>query len=165
MADDTIDILVVEDSIDDWAFVLHALTASDLAAQLRVARDGAEALALVFGKGASAGADAVPIIRPKLVVLDLKLPKVDGLEVLRRLKSNPASRSIPVVVLTSSQEASDLSESYRLGANSYLVKPMDFESFAHLVRELGKYWLRYNQPPPVETAPTRHGHSVERADR
>jgi two-component system, response regulator len=159
VADDTIDILVVEDSIDDWAFVVHALTASDLAAQLRVARDGAEALALVFGD--EAGPDAAPLIRPKLVVLDLKLPKVDGLEVLRRLKSNPSSRSIPVVVLTSSQEAGDLSESYRLGANSYLVKPMDFDSFADLVRELGKYWLRYNQPPPAGTPTRIHGHSAE----
>ena len=104
-----------------------------------------EALTLLFGMGNPA--DAVPIVRPKLIILDLKLPKVSGLEVLRRLKANLYSRSIPVVTLSSSREKRDLAESYQLGANSYLVKPMDFDEFGKVVRMLGCYWLQVNQPP------------------
>lgn len=139
------DILLVEDSEDDAAFFVLALRESSPAARLRRVRDGVEALALLFGTGNPA--DAVPVVRPKLIVLDLKLPKVSGLEVLRQLKANPHSRSIPVVTLSSSREKRDLAESYQLGANSYLVKPMDFDEFGDTVRTLGRYWLQFNQPP------------------
>ena len=144
MTDEAIDILLVEDSQDDAVFFAHALEETKLAARVRVARDGVEALALIFGVGNPD--DAMPAIWPKLVVLDLKLPKVGGLEVLRRLKANLHTRSIPVVVFSSSVEKRDLVESYHLGANSYLVKPMDFAEFRKAVRILGQYWLQFNQP-------------------
>jgi CheY-like chemotaxis protein len=144
MADDATDILLVEDSPDDAAFFLHAIEETKLCARVRVARDGVEALALVFGTGNPD--DAMPVIRPRLVVLDLKLPKVGGLEVLRRLKKNLHTRSIPVVVFSSSHEKRDLVESYHLGVNSYLVKPMDFDEFRQVVGGLGRYWLQSNRP-------------------
>ena len=137
------DILLVEDSEDDSAFFIHALKDSNPEAQLLIARDGVRALSLIFGAGNPD--EAVPAVRPKLIVLDLKLPKVSGLEVLRKLKTNPHTRTIPVVVLSSSQEKRGLAESYQLGVNSYLVKPMDFDEFAELVRILGRYWLQFNQ--------------------
>ncbi|HTX20816.1 MAG TPA: response regulator [Candidatus Aquilonibacter sp.] len=143
MTDETVDILLVEDSADDAAFFAHALKEAGLPAQARTARDGAEALALLFGTGSPGG--AAPLIRPRLIVLDLKLPKVGGLEVLHQLKANPHTRTIPVVVLSSSREKRDLAESYQLGVNSYLVKPMDFDAFAALIRALSRYWLQYNQ--------------------
>jgi two-component system response regulator len=136
--------LLVEDSTEDSLFFVHALEEAGLPADIRIARDGAEALALIFG-GANPE-DAVPAIRPGLIILDLKLPKVNGLEVLRRLKSNPHTRAIPVVVWSSSQEKRDLTECYQLGANSYLVKPMDFDEFTAVVQMLGRYWLHCNQP-------------------
>jgi len=145
MSDGAMDILLVEDSEDDSAFFVLALKESNLSARLRHARDGVEALTLLFGTGDPVG--AVPVVRPRLIVLDLKLPRVDGLEVLRRLKTNPHSRSIPVVILSSSRERRDLEESYQLGVNSYLVKPMDFVEFGETVRTLGRYWLQFNQPP------------------
>ena len=144
MTDEAIDILLVEDSQDDAVFFAHALEETKLGARVRVARDGVEALALIFGVGNPD--NAMPAIWPKLVVLDLKLPKVGGLEVLRRLKANLHTRSIPVVVFSSSVEKRDLVESYHLGANSYLVKPMDFDEFRKAVRMLGQYWLQFNQP-------------------
>jgi two-component system, response regulator len=140
-----IDILLVEDSVDDWAFMNHALKEANIAAQVRIARDGVEALALLFGSGSPA--DAVPVVRPKLIVMDLKLPKVDGLALLRRLKANPHTRIIPIVVMSSSQEKRDLTECSQLGINSYLTKPMTFEEFGETVRILGRYWLQFNQPP------------------
>ena len=143
MADETLDILLVEDSADDSAFFVHALKESNPAAQLLIARDGVQALSLLFGAGNPD--EAVPVVRPRLIVVDLKLPKVGGLEILRRLKTNPHARTIPVVVLSSSQEKRDLEESYQLGVNSYLVKPMDFDEFADLVRTLDRYWLRCNE--------------------
>lgn len=143
MSNETVEILLVEDSEDDSAFFVHALKASNPAAQLRIARDGVEALTLLFGAGDPA--DAVPIIHPKLIVLDLKLPKVSGVEVLRRLKTNPHTRVIPVVTLSSSREKRDLEECYQLGVNSYLTKPMDFDEFAEVARMIGRYWLQYNQ--------------------
>lgn len=143
MTDENADILLVEDSADDAAFFTHALKEAGLSAQVRVARDGAEALALLFGDG-NAG-DETPLLRPRLIVLDLKLPKVSGLEVLHRLKADPHTQTIPVVVLSSSQEKRDLAESYQLGVNSYLVKPMDFDEFAALIHALSRYWLQYNQ--------------------
>ena len=145
MTTDLTDVLLVEDNEDDSTFFTRALRAAIPAAQVRVARDGAEALNLLFGT--ANGGEAVPLMRPKLIILDLKLPKLDGLEVLRRLKSNPHARSIPVIVLSSSLEKRDLADSYRLGANSYLVKPMDFDEFREAVGMMGRYWLEYNQPP------------------
>jgi two-component system response regulator len=141
------DILLVEDSKDDSAFFIHALEEAKLMARIHIARDGAEALSLIFGSGNPD--DAFPAIRPKIIVLDLKLPKVSGLELLRRLKTNPHTRPLPVAILSSSQEKSDLAESYQLGLNSYLVKPMDFDEFAELIKTFGRYWLRCNQPPKI----------------
>lgn len=144
-----VEILLVEDSPTDRELTLRALEKAKIANRIEVARDGAEALDFIFGTGDHAGrAGEVP---PRLVLLDLKLPKVDGLEVLERLKKDPATRSIPVVVLTSSREQRDLVESYNLGVNSYIVKPVDFEGFMAAVRELGMYWLILNQTPESPT--------------
>lgn len=142
-----LDVLLVEDSEEDSMFFVHALEEAKLSAHINIARNGAEALSLIFGTGNPD--DAAPVIRPKLIVLDLKLPKVSGLELLRRLKTNPHTRAIPVVVLSSSQEKRDLAESYQLGVNSYLVKPMDFDEFTGLVQLIGRYWLQSNQPPKI----------------
>ncbi|MGB8355516.1 MAG: response regulator [Chthoniobacteraceae bacterium] len=141
---ETPDILLVEDSEDDSEFFVQALKEPNPTANLRVARDGVEALGLIFGAGNPD--DAEPVMRPKLIILDMKMPKLSGLEVLRQLKTNPHTRAIPVVVLSSSQEKRDLAESYQLGVNSYMVKPMDFDKFAELARMVGTYWLRFNQP-------------------
>jgi CheY-like chemotaxis protein len=116
-----------------------------MANHIQVARDGAEALEFVFCEGAHAARKIENI--PKLIMLDLKLPKIDGLEVLKRIKGDPRTRMIPVVVLTSSKEQNDVIKSYGLGGNSYIVKPVDFESFAAVVQKLGMYWLLLNQPP------------------
>lgn len=145
MAAETIDLLLVDDSADDTAFVLHALQTAGLSPVVRSARDGAEALTMMFGTEASTA--AVPRLLPRVIVLDLKLPKVDGLEVLRRLKSNPFTRFVPVVVWSSSLEKRDVTTSYELGVNSYLVKPMDADDFAGSVQALVRYWLDYNQAP------------------
>jgi two-component system response regulator len=145
MPDSLIDILLVEDSADDAAFVRHALEEANLGIQLRIARDGAEALSLLFGEADVT--EAMPRFRPRVIVLDLKLPKVNGLEVLRRLKANHHARSIPVVVLSSSQENSDLLASYDANVNSFLVKPMDFDEFRAQVQALGRYWIQCNQIP------------------
>lgn len=145
MPDSVIDILLVEDSADDAAFVRHALEEANLGIRLHIARDGAEALSLLFGE--SGPAETAPLFRPRIIVLDLKLPKVNGLEVLRRLKANPHARTIPVVVLSSSQENSDLLASYQANVNSFLVKPMDFDEFRSLVQTLGRYWIQCNQVP------------------
>jgi two-component system, response regulator len=134
-------ILLVEDNPDDEALMLRAFQRSKLANRIEVARDGAEALAYLHG------AEAPPL--PTLVILDLKLPKVDGLEVLRRIRATERSRTLPVVVLTSSREEQDLVESYRLGANSYVRKPVDFVQFAEAVQTLGLYWLVVNEAPPT----------------
>ncbi|MGH7831576.1 MAG: response regulator [Candidatus Binatia bacterium] len=137
-----IEILLVEDNPNDVELALHALKKNNLTNRIEVARDGAEALDFIFGKGADSN-------RPKVILLDLKLPKVDGLEVLKRLKSDPQTQSIPVVMLTSSREERDIVQSYQLGVNSYIVKPVDFEQFTEAVRHLGLYWLLMNQPPAV----------------
>ncbi len=139
------EILIVEDDPLDLEMTLRGLKKANIANRIEVARDGAEALEILFCEGAHASrhiADA-----PRLVLLDLKLPKVDGLEVLARLKSDPRTRAIPVVMLTSSREQRDLVESYRLGVNSYIIKPVDFEKFVEAARELGSYWLLINQTP------------------
>ncbi len=142
---DAIDILLVEDNPHDLELALRALKKHRLANNVVVARDGAEALDFVFGTGKYL--DRQIEEKPKVVLLDLKLPKVDGLEVLRRIKSDERTKVIPVVVLTSSQEERDIVESYELGVNSYMVKPVDFDQFLDCVSELGLYWLVCNKPP------------------
>lgn len=143
MPEHTVEILLVEDSAEDEELTLHALRKGKVANQIQVARDGAEALEFIFRTGMFA--ERVDS-NPKLILLDLKLPKVDGLDVLRRIKSDPHTRSIPVVVLTSSREERDIVESYQLGVNSYITKPVDFEQFVGAVQHIGYYWLLFNQP-------------------
>jgi two-component system response regulator len=140
-----VEVLLVEDSPQDLELTLRAFKKANLTNRVEVARDGAEAIEFLFCEGAHAGRKIED--GPKVVLLDLKLPKVDGMEVLRRMKSDPRTSSIPVVVLTSSQEQKDVVESYHLGVNSYIVKPVNFERFATAVQELGYYWLLLNQPP------------------
>lgn len=147
MTSGPVEILLVEDNPDDVEMTLHALRESKLSNRIEVARDGAEALDFIFCAGAYATRSSDD--SPKVILLDLKLPKVDGLEVLKRLKSDPHTRAIPVVVLTSSREERDIVESYQLGVNSYIVKPVDFEQFTEAVRCLGLYWLLLNQRPRV----------------
>ena len=142
---DSADILLVEDNPADVELTLRALRKANLANPIHVAADGAEALDYLFGTGKDeAKSDAH---HPRVVILDLKLPKVSGLEVLRRIKSGPATRTIPVVVLSSSREAPDVKEAYALGVNSYIVKPVDFEKFVEAVGTLGMYWLLLNEGP------------------
>lgn len=145
MNEKQIEILLVEDSPDDVELTLRALRRSKLANHIEVVRDGAEALDFIFATGAYARRDVNDV--PKVILLDIKLPKLDGLEVLRRLKGDAATRKIPVVMLTSSREERDIVESYELGVNSYIRKPVDFERFAEAVRQLGLYWLLLNEPP------------------
>jgi CheY-like chemotaxis protein len=139
------EILLVEDSEDDLDMTLRALRKANMANHIQIARDGAEALDFIFCEGAHAARKIENM--PKLILLDLKLPKVSGMEVLRRIKGDPRTKMIPVVMLTSSKEQKDVIESYGLGTNSYIVKPVDFESFAEAVQKLGMYWLLLNQPP------------------
>jgi two-component system response regulator len=145
MINDSIEILLIEDNPNDVELALHALKKNNLANNIHVARDGAEALDFLFGTGEYA--DRQINRPPKVILLDLKLPKVDGLEVLRRIKGDERTRMIPVVVLTSSREEQDIVESYRLGVNSFIIKPVDFEQFTEAVRQFGLYWLLLNQPP------------------
>src|SRR5512136_1654942 len=139
-------ILLVEDNPDDVALTERALKKARIANKLVIARDGPEALDYLFGTGAFGGRDTSII--PEVVLLDLKLPKLDGLEVLRRLRADQRTRLLPVVILTSSKEERDLIEGYRLGANAYVRKPVDFVQFSEAVRELGLFWLVLNEPPP-----------------
>lgn len=139
------ELLLVEDSPDDVEFFLHTFRAARFPVHVQVAHDGTEALDLIFGTDDQAERGLAG--RLKVIVLDLKLPKVDGLEILRRVKSDLRTRHIPVVVLSSSLEERDLAESYRLGVNSYLVKPMEFDHYTDSVRKLGRYWLEYNATP------------------
>ena len=143
-----VEILLVEDIPEDRELTLRVLRKAKLSNNIQVARDGAEAIEFLFGEGAHAGRKIEN--GPKVILLDLKLPKIDGIEVLRRIKSDPRTQTIPVVVLTSSKEQKDVVESYRLGVNSYIVKPVDFEGFAAAVQELGMYWLLLNQPPKMD---------------
>jgi len=139
-----IEILLVEDNPDDLEMSLHALRKAKIANRVQVARDGQEALDFIFCEGDFAGRKLEN--GPKVILLDLKLPKVDGLEVLKRIKSDPLTRKIPVVILTSSKEQSDVIESYDLGTNSYIVKPVSLDQFIAAVQNLGMYWLLLNQP-------------------
>lgn len=140
-----IEILLVEDNPDDLDMTLRALRKANLANRIEVARDGAEALAFIFDENG----EVVPGIKnhPKLILLDLKLPKLDGFEVLKRLKGDPRTRTIPIVVLTSSKEHADVLATYQMGVNSYIVKPVNLEGFIAAVGNLGMYWLLLNQPP------------------
>ena len=139
-------ILLIEDNSDDIELTLRALTKNRIMNKVVVVRDGAEALDYVFGRGAHAGRGAVAC--PAVTLLDLKLPKIGGLEVLRQIRANPQTKLYPVVILTSSREERDMLEGYHLGANSYIRKPVDFEQFAKAVMELGLYWLVLNEVPP-----------------
>jgi CheY-like chemotaxis protein len=140
-------ILLVEDNADDEELTIRALKKNNVTNSLVVARDGVEALDYIFGGGAHAGRDIAAL--PGLVLLDLKLPKIDGLEVLRRIRADERTRRIPVTVLTSSKEEQDIMKSYDLGANSYIRKPVDFAQFTEAVRQLGIYWLMLNEAPPA----------------
>ncbi len=139
-------ILLVEDNPDDEALTLRALRRANVGNDIVVARDGVDALEYLFGTGAYAGRDTSDL--PQVVLLDLKLPRIDGLEVLRRVRADERTRLLPVVILTSSNEERDRIDGYKLGANSYVRKPVDFNEFVDAVRQLGLYWLLLNQPPP-----------------
>ena len=147
MVEKSVEILLVEDNPDDVELTLHALRQERLANTVEVARDGEEALDYIFCRGKHAGREFNQ--QPRMVLLDLKLPKVGGLEVLLELKGDPRTQAIPVVVLTSSREEKDQVNSYRLGANAYIQKPVDFDQFSETVKSLGLFWLVVNQPPPV----------------
>jgi|SRR5208337_4740627 len=144
-----VEILLVEDNPDDVELTLHALQKEKLANNIHVARDGEEALEFLFCNGTHS--DRSFDHPPRLILLDLKLPKVDGMEVLKRLKADARTKAIPVVILTSSKEERDLFNGYGLGANSYIQKPVDFDQFRDTVKNVGLYWLVINQPPAVET--------------
>ena len=144
-SDGRVDILMVEDNANDEALTLHELAKYQLTNRVQVVRDGQEALEYIFCTGRYATRDIKD--QPNVILLDIKLPFIDGLEVLRRIKQDQRTRIIPVVMLTSSREESDLIESYRLGVNSYIVKPVDFDQFKESARTLGMYWLLLNRPP------------------
>ena len=140
-------ILLVEDNPDDITLTLRALKKNSIFNEVVVAKDGVEALDYLFGTGIYAGRDTS--VMPVVTLLDLKLPKIDGFEVLKRVRSNERTKLIPVVILTSSKEDDDLINGYSLGANSYIRKPVDYEQFTEAIRELGLYWILINEPPPV----------------
>lgn len=145
MENTTIDILLVEDNASDAELTLRVLKKNNIANNFQVVTDGEEALDFFFATGKFTGRDIS--LLPKLVILDINLPKVDGLEVLRRVKSDERTKTVPVVVLTSSKEQSDVLAGYKLGANSFIVKPVDFRKFMDTVSDLGLYWLKINEPP------------------
>ena len=151
MSKDPVDILLVEDDPNDVELALIALRKNNLAINIQVARDGEEALNFLLGRGQHAGRN--PADAPRLILLDLKLPKVTGKEVLQELKKNPITRPIPVAVLTSSKQLKDMRECYLFGANSYIQKPIDFEQFQRAMHDVGHYWLTVNQslPPEAQT--------------
>ena len=144
-ADSSVDILMVEDNPDDEQLTLRAFAKNHLTNKIHVVRDGQEALDYVFCKGKYADRNIAN--HPHVILLDIKLPLIDGIEVLRRIKADERTKTIPVVMLTSSHEERDLVETYRLGVNSYIVKPVDFEQFTDSARSLGMYWLLLNRPP------------------
>ena len=142
-------ILLIEDNPKDEALTLRALKGGNFSHEVVVARDGAAALDLLFGRKTEGVVTAVAVLDPQLILLDLKLPKIDGLEVLRQVRGNERTKLFPVVILTSSVEEKDLVSGYALGANSYIRKPVDFIQFADTVRQLGLYWLFLNEPAPT----------------
>jgi CheY-like chemotaxis protein len=144
-------ILLVEDNADDEALTIRALKKNNIRNEVVVARDGAEALDYLLGRGAHEGRDTS--VLPQIVLLDLKLPKLDGLDVLRTIRGDDRTKCLPVVILTSSKEDKDLLAGYELGANSYVRKPVDFTEFAEAVRQLGLYWLILNESPPERREP------------
>jgi two-component system response regulator len=146
MAIEEIEILLVEDNASDVELAVHALRKNNLANRIHVARDGEEALDFLFCRGQYSNRSFKHV--PKLVLLDLKLSKLDGLEVLRQLKGDPRTRPIPVVIMTASKEEKDMVNGYQLGVNSYIQKPVDFDKFRETVRQLGFYWLVVNEPAP-----------------
>ena len=145
METNVIDILLIEDNPNDAELTLRALKKNNVANKVHLITDGAEALDFFFAKGKYEGRDVTST--PKVVILDLKLPKVDGLEILKRVKADERLKLMPIVVLTSSKEECDVIESYKLGANSYIVKPVDFNKFAEAIKDLGMYWLLLDEPP------------------
>jgi two-component system, response regulator len=147
MTEAALEILLVEDNPNDLKLALHSFHKNHLVNRIHVVRDGAEALDFVFSTGAYADRRGR---KPGVILLDLKLPLVDGIEVLRRIKADPATKSIPVVVLTSSREGSDVKECYDLGVNSYIVKPVDFDQFTKYAQTIGVYWLAMNEPPVLK---------------
>jgi len=138
-----VEILIVEDNPQDAEMALRALKKNNLTNKVLVVHDGEEALDFVFARGSFTNRQGSS--RPKIILLDLKLPKIDGLEVLKQIKGHPVTKVIPVIMLTSSKEESDLVKSYQLGVNSYIVKPVDFDKFVEAIREIGFYWLLLNQ--------------------
>lgn len=149
--DEAGEILLVEDNKSDAKLTQRALEKSHILNRIQHVKDGQEAIDYLFGEGQFAGRD--PSHTPRVVLLDIKLPKVDGLEVLRRIREDPRTRSVPVVVLTSSNQERDIAIGYALHANSYIVKPVDFLQFSEAVKSIGMYWLLVNTPPPVVDAP------------
>jgi two-component system, response regulator len=147
-----VEILLVDDNYDDRELALMALRKHKLANKIEIARDGEEALDFLFCRGSFAGRDSHN--PPKVVLLDIKMPKVDGLEVLRQLKADARTRGIPIVVMTSSAEQKDMIESYQLGVNSYVQKPVNFEKFQEIIKDLGYYWLVVNQSPQLSPGVT-----------
>jgi two-component system, response regulator len=146
MTQDQVEILLVEDNEDDLELALHALQKGNLANRIEIARDGEEALDFLFCRGVHAGRSRTN--PPRLVLLDLKLPKVNGLQVLKELKSDPSTKAIPIAVLTASREEQDLIQSYQCGVNSYIQKPVDFEQFCATVKQVSLFWLGVNEPAP-----------------
>jgi CheY-like chemotaxis protein len=140
-------ILLVEDNPDDEALTIRALKRNHISNEIVIARDGVEALDYLFGMGSYIERDIS--IKPSVILLDLKLPRVDGIEVLRRLREDERTKLLPVVILTTSNEERDMLDSYSLGCNSYIRKPVDFLQFSEAIRQLGMYWLLINEPPPV----------------
>ena len=155
MPDDSPDILLVEDNAKDVKLTQHSLKEENLGNRIEVVRDGEEALDFIYCRGCYAGRRLDR--PPRLVLLDLKLPKVDGLEVLRVLKSDSTTKVIPIVILTSSKEGKDLIESYQLGANAYIQKPVDFDKFRQVIKQLGLFWLVVNEPPPLAAFQPKKG--------
>ena len=146
MRQDEVEILLVEDDPTDVELTLHALREENIANHIQVVRDGEEALDFIFCRGSFTGRSFES--PPRVILLDLKLPKVDGMEVLREVKSDPRTKAIPVVILTASREEKDVVNGYHLGVNGYIQKPVDFDKFREMVKRLGLFWLVVNEPPP-----------------